>query len=106
MTPKEIELMHKFKSLVEERLHVHSMTVFGSRARGDAHEDSDLDVLVVIEEEETPGISQYISDCAWDACFDTGILLTPVIFSRRDWEEGPERSGLLAQAIRHEGIPV
>jgi len=106
MKSNELELVLKFKSLVEKKLHVHKMFVFGSRARGDAAPDSDLDVLVVIEEEETQPISEFISDCAWEACFESGIILTPVVYSRNEWESGPEQAGLLAQTVHQEGIPV
>jgi uncharacterized protein len=106
MTEKEWELVHRFKSLVEQKLQVHQMIVFGSRARGDAEEESDLDVLVIVNEPETRRISELISECAWETCFGSGIILSPLMMSRDRWENGPERSSLLASAVREEGIPV
>jgi uncharacterized protein len=52
----EKSLAQKFRSLLEQRLHVHQLIVFGSRARGNANEDADLDILVVIEQPETDEI--------------------------------------------------
>jgi predicted nucleotidyltransferase len=106
MISKEIELIHKFRSLVEERLHVHSMIVFGSRARGDARENSDMDVLVVIEEEETFDLRMFVFDCAWEAGLESGIVICPLLFSRHRWENGPERASILAMNIAKEGIEV
>ncbi|MBM4066851.1 MAG: nucleotidyltransferase domain-containing protein, partial [Planctomycetes bacterium] len=49
MLEREIKIIEKFKALVSMRVKVHEVRVFGSRARGDATEESDLDVLVVVD---------------------------------------------------------
>jgi hypothetical protein len=33
-------------------------------------------------------------------------VLVPITFSREQWENGPERFSLLAQAVRAEGVPA
>jgi predicted nucleotidyltransferase len=106
MTAKEIELIGKFRELLEERVHICSMIIFGSRARGDAAEDSDLDVLVVIEEKETFDLRMFVYDCAWEAGFGEGIIICPLLFSRDRWENSPERDGALVRTIQEEGIAV
>jgi predicted nucleotidyltransferase len=37
--------------------------LFGSRARGDADPDSDMDVLVIVDD-LSPELEDYISECA------------------------------------------
>ena len=106
MTEKEMELVRKFKSLVEQKLHVHEMIVFGSRARGDADPESDLDILLVVEEPETNEVFEFVSGCGFDAGLEAGIVINSTVFSRDEWEHGPERFGLLVLAIKKEGIPV
>jgi hypothetical protein len=106
MTQPERSLLERFKTLVSRRLTVHRMFLFGSRARGDATPDSDMDVLVVTAAPLTPDDEQYISTCAWEAGFGSGTAIIPVVFSRDQWENSPERSSLLALAVRAEGIPV
>jgi len=96
----------RFKSLVSQRLNVHQMILFGSRARGDADPDSDMDVLVVVDDSLDEQARDYVSGCAWEAGFEQGIVVVPVVFSREQWERGPERHSLLAQAIRAEGVPL
>jgi predicted nucleotidyltransferase len=103
MSPAEREILEGFRAALQEKLRLHSLALFGSRARGDAGEDSDMDVLVVVPI-RSKEIEDYISDCAWEVAAPQGIVLVPVVFSREEWEDGPERSSLLAQSVRQEGI--
>ena len=50
-----------FKILLEKKLHVRDLILFGSRARGDAEELSDMDIIVVIDEEPDDEIQDFIS---------------------------------------------
>ena len=38
--------LHNSLNVVKERYHVDKLALFGSRARGDAHDASDIDILV------------------------------------------------------------
>ncbi|MBE9569807.1 MAG: nucleotidyltransferase domain-containing protein, partial [Proteobacteria bacterium] len=47
---KELEekVANSFKLLLSQRVPLHRIIVFGSRARGDADPDSDMDLLVIL----------------------------------------------------------
>ena len=92
-------------SLLEHHVPLYKLIVFGSRARGDAGPESDLDVLVLVEHVDAV-IRQTISHCAWEIGFETGILIQTVVMTREEAEYGPEQSSLLMLAIKEEGIPV
>ncbi|HOZ45254.1 MAG TPA: nucleotidyltransferase domain-containing protein [Candidatus Hydrogenedentes bacterium] len=96
----------RLKRLLVERLRVYDVILFGSRARGDAAPDSDMDVLVVVDEAILDESREIVLDCAWEAGFDAGIVVAPVVVSREAWENGPLRASLLAQAVREEGVSV
>jgi predicted nucleotidyltransferase len=91
---------------VEKRLPLHQMILFGSRARGDADEGSDMDVLVVLESLAGPEEQRHVSQCAWKAGFEYGIVVSSIAVSRSEWEEGPLSSSLLALAVEKEGVAV
>ena len=100
------KLAERFKcSLIEHGMPHYETIVFGSRARGDAETDSDLDVLVLVEH-LNPAIRKTISHCAWEVGFDTGVLIQTVVMTREEAEFGPEQSSLLMLAIEDEGIAV
>ena len=105
---KELEkkVVNNFKLLLSQRVTVHRIIMFGSRARGDAEPDSDMDVLVILNGPNTAKARKHISDCAWEAGFEHGLVVSPVVVTRQAWENGPERYSLLAQAVEEEGITV
>ncbi len=99
-------VLERFGALLQRRVSLVGLAAFGSRVRsGDAapDNDSDLDVLV-ISETLTPEVRRIVSDCAFEADFDAGILISPVVYSRYEWEHSPEGSSPLARSIRHEGV--
>jgi predicted nucleotidyltransferase len=101
----EKRILDKFKSLLINRVKVYKLILFGSRARGDASPASDMDMIVIVDGPITDEESNYISDCAWEAGYEHGIVVVPVVFTRKEWERGPERYSLLAQAVEREGVP-
>ena len=97
-------VLSKFKKLLSNRIKLDQIILFGSRARRDAGRYSDMDVVVIVAGRVTERIENYISDCAWEAGFPYGIVIVPIVFSKNEWENGPERSSLLALAVKNEGI--
>jgi predicted nucleotidyltransferase len=106
MEPIEKTILEEFKTRLRARLHVSKVILFGSRARGDADRESDLDVVVVLEDGIDAAAREYVSDCAWEAGFGHGIVVVPVVFTRTEWESGPERHSLFVRAVETEGILV
>jgi len=104
----EIEkgILSELKAKIAEHLSLAGMFLFGSRARGDAESDSDMDVLVILDGQVEPSTDQLVSQYAWEVSLHRGLVISPVVFSRDEWEKGPERFSLLALAIEREGIAV
>lgn len=106
MNQTEETILRRFRNLLTKRLRLGGLILFGSRARGDAEPLSDLDVIVILEGMVSDADRDYVSECAWEAGFDSGIVVVPVVFSRQEWETGPESRSLLVQAVKAEGVPV
>ncbi len=88
MQEKDIRVIEKFKSLVSQKAKVYEIRIFGSRARGNATEESDLDVLVVVDYLDYE-IEGYISDCAWEAGFPEDIIIMPIAISLDTLKNSP-----------------
>jgi predicted nucleotidyltransferase len=106
MTTTERSVLGDFKRRLSLHLKVHSVLLFGSRARGDADADSDMDVLVVLEGPADTEAEGYVRLCAWEAGVEQGIVVVPVAVSRAEWQDGPLSSSLLALAVGKEGVAV
>jgi predicted nucleotidyltransferase len=91
--------------LIEQEVPLYKTIVFGSRARGDAEPDSDLDVLVLVDH-LNPAMRKAIRHWAWEVGFEAGILIQTVVMTRDEAEYGPEQSSLLMLAVKEEGVPV
>lgn len=103
MTERDLKIVERFKSLVSQRVRVHEIRVFGSRARGDATEESDLDVLVVVDRLDH-SIEKYISDCAWEAGFPDDVVVMPVSISMDALKNSPVRESVFIRNVYREGI--
>ena len=79
------------------------LRVFGSRARGDTAPDSDLDVFIELEA-CTPELRQRISEIAWEAGFEMSRVISTVVTTRLELENGAMGANPLALNVEREGI--
>ncbi|MEI6429082.1 MAG: nucleotidyltransferase domain-containing protein, partial [Pseudanabaena sp. ELA607] len=90
------------KELYADRLH--SLVLFGSQARGDANQDSDIDILVVLKDEvdswteikRTGGFIAHLS-------LENNILINNVFVSVQQFSE---QNTALMRNVKREGIPI
>ncbi len=93
---------------------IEQLILFGSQARGDSHEESDIDILVVVSwNEEYLGNGFYVApydDPRWqtiinlasDLSLEYGVLLSPKVMSQKRFE----RWSPLGNEIKKEGIEI
>ena len=81
------------------------LVLFGSQARGEATGDSDVDVLVVIDNLSSADARE-IDAVVGDILTRTDVLLSPLVLSAARFDELRARERRIVAEIDNEGIPV
>ena len=81
------------------------LRVFGSYARGDAEEHSDVDVFVVIDA-PTYAETRWLEGLPGEILLDTQVLLSATVFSTADFELWTRHDRRLVRDAMREGFAV
>lgn len=79
--------------------------VFGSRARGNATWESDLDIFIELEA-ASPTTRRRIEDLAWEVGFAVDVVISPFVVTREQLEVGPVGASPLVREIMSEGVAL
>ena len=96
-----LELKNRLAGLVQ----LVDFCVFGSRARGDAMEDADMDVFIEVENLDKD-LKERVQDAAWEVGFENFMVISPLIFTRDELENSPLRSSPIVKFIKEEGSQI
>ena len=92
---KDMEIQKKYRGAVEEfvrrvlgryRDKIDSIILFGSVARGEAKEDSDIDVLIVVKKEDFK-LRRALIGVAFDILLETGNDISVKVLSKNEFED-------------------
>lgn len=94
---------------------VHSITLYGSQARGDARQDADIDLFIVINQ-DSHSLKQALTEIAWQVQFAHNVVISDIIRSvdqfhqmnadRFPYFQNLENEGILLWKSASEPIPT
>lgn len=85
--PKKNKILIRIKEIVSEIDPEATVILYGSYARGKQKKDSDIDILILVNLEKVSYTDEKrIKYPLYDLEFETGKVISPVVFSRNDWE--------------------
>jgi|SRR3990172_667195 len=105
MKEKDRRIAQELKKRLSDVVEILDFKVFGSRARGDADEYSDLDVFLEVESLDNT-LKEKISAIVWEVGFNNYTVISPLIFTRDELENSPLRASSIVEAIAEEGVAV
>ncbi|MBI5235240.1 MAG: nucleotidyltransferase domain-containing protein [Deltaproteobacteria bacterium] len=79
--------------------------VFGSRARGDGDEYSDMDVFIEVVSLDK-GLKEKISKIVWEVGFENYTFISSLVFTKEEIENTPIRSSSIIKNIFADGITI
>ena len=77
------------------------VVLFGSRARGEGHEHSDLDLLVIADDASEEDV-RFVIHAAADVSLASELVLAPLVRDNAWFDSG----SALARTIQREGVPL
>jgi len=105
LNSKDTDIALQFKNRLAKITPMKQFVVFGSRVRGTATEDSDLDVFI-----EVPvllsQLRRMISEAAWEIGLDNNVVISTLVATPFDIQYGLFGANPIMKRIDIEGIPI
>ena len=109
MNSKDREILEEIKRKIPPQVksHLRKFIAYGSRARGDYQEDSDLDVAALVDE-KTREIDDKIDDVVYDVMADHDFkpVISLRVFSEASFQEFLKMGYSFYENVEQEGILI
>lgn len=105
MNPHDLQIAKELKQKLAAIVPLVDMRVFGSCARGDADECSDLDVFIEVETLDKT-TEEKIEDIVWEVGFNHSVFISQTIFTKDEIENSPMSESGIVKSIYREGIAI
>jgi predicted nucleotidyltransferase len=105
LSDNENMAIEEFKEKIAGKFRMAEIVLFGSKARGDGDNYSDIDVLVLLEQEPDLSIEEEIIDIGFDIEIKYDIVLGILVHSKAFWDS---RGNLMPiyKEIERDGIQI
>ncbi len=105
LSSKESQALNEIKQKVNKRFSIEDYILYGSAARGEADEESDLDLLIVTSDALTRFKRHEITDIVFDVNLKYDSNFSTLVVDQETWETGiisvlPLRNEILRDGIR------
>jgi len=105
-TAVDHQLLAECKAAIAEVAPEAGVMLYGSRARGEAREDSDYDLLVLVDQEPDMELERAIVDRLVPLEVRTGKVLTVLVYSRSQWDSALYRAMPFHKNVTREGVRI
>ena len=105
LNKNETKVVGSFVSELKEKLgdEILSVRLFGSKARGDFYEGSDIDIFILVKE-KAPDIRHKLAEITTNYDVEYGLPLSPVLYDLFEYEKNKELGSFFFENVEREGI--
>lgn len=100
----QLKAIKELKKELAKKFHVYDVVIFGSVARQEADEESDLDLLIIIKENATHEIRNNISDLVFEINLKYETNISIIVIERERWEKGFTKITPFYKEIQKDGV--
>ncbi len=105
LNENEKKAVETLKNELKGRFNVRDIRLFGSKVRGQAGPDSDVDIMIELAK-RTPEIESEIDDITFEVNLKNDSFITTIVFGQDELQRGPMKESPIYKTIQKEGIPV
>ena len=107
LTPAETAWLHAYRKLLETQFpeDVAEISIFGSKARGEARPDSDLDVLVVIRDGDWHR-KEMLTCPGYDLAIGTEVVPSLHVYTVAEWEQLRTHASVFREVVERDRVTV
>lgn len=101
----EREVIYSFAKELREKLgdEILSIWLFGSKAKGAFHKDSDIDVFILVKE-KTPVIHNKLAEITANYDIEYSLPLSTVLYDLFEYRKNKELGSFFFENVEKEGI--
>jgi predicted nucleotidyltransferase len=102
--PTDKEILEMIKKSVRSQAANATVILYGSRARWDNRPDSDVDILILLDQKRISREDEKrVKYPLYDIEFETGKIISPLVLTKSDWESR-HRSTPFYDRVNEEGV--
>lgn len=105
MNQKDYLIAKELKEKLSEVVSVVNLYIFGSRARGDQDEYSDLDVSIEVASLDKE-VKEKVYEIIWEVGFENFVVISPLVYTSNELKNSPLRSAQILKNILEEGVKI
>ena len=79
--------------------------VYGSKARGDAHDESDVDVLIIVKDDAADA-RRSLRAIGYDLAATSNAVPSIMAYTLAEWQERSDRGYPFQRAVERDGVSV
>jgi predicted nucleotidyltransferase len=105
LTENEARALKELREQLLGKYRIIDIRLYGSKARGEGREDSDLDIMIEIPEYDRTMVAE-IDDIIYRINLEHDVFISALVFGKDELEEGPMSEAPIYKVIQKEGVPL